>query len=106
MNSGELNLKVDDDSMIDMGIHTNDVVIAQPIAHPQDGEIIIAMLNGQIMLRKYFNIDKKICLVPENVSYPTIELSALDSFEIVGVVKKIINSHSNYSIKAAQANDV
>ena len=96
----DMSLMVDDDSMVDLGIFPNDVVVANPIARAEDGELVIAILNGKTMVRKYFNIDTKICLVPENVNYPTIELNELDDFEIVGVVRKVINSQIVLSSRA------
>ena len=87
----DLKIKVYDDSMVDVGIYPEDYVHISPLTDAQDGDIVIAQLNGAVLLRKYFIINKTVCLVPENVSYPTIELNDSDEFEVVGIVRKIVN---------------
>ena len=79
-------LKVEGDSMIDAHILPADMVLVrkQPVA--ENGEIVVARVNGdEATLKRFHRLDGRIRLMPENPRYPVIELGA-DEVEIVGKV--------------------
>ena len=79
-------LKVEGDSMIDAHILPADMVLVrkQPVA--ENGEIVVARVNGdEATLKRFYRSDGRIRLKPENPRYQVIELRA-DEVEIVGKV--------------------
>jgi DNA polymerase V len=74
------------DAMVDADINDNDILVAHPIVRPQNGSIIVALVEGNMVVRRYFCNRKRICLVPENVNYPATEISQNESLEIFGGV--------------------
>lgn len=85
-------IHIEDDAMIEAGIRVNDLVIAQTNEPFENGSIIVAVVNGQTLIRRYFKNDKGAFLTPENVCYPTIEIQDNDC-NIQGVVTRIIHAH-------------
>ena len=79
----------DGDSMIDSGIEEGDLIIvkSQPIAN--DGEIVVALIDGETTLKRVYHDDKhkKIILHPENTKYKDI---AYDTLDIQGVAVHVI----------------
>ncbi len=59
-------LRVVGDSMIDAGIFEGDHVIVQQEARIKEGDIIVALLEGETTVKKYSVKNGEIFLVPEN----------------------------------------
>ena len=78
------------DAMIDMGINDNDILIVHPSTDPQNGAIVVAVLEGNLVVRRYFSFKEQIYLVPENVNYPATEISHNEEIDICGVVVQVI----------------
>ena len=76
-------LKVRGDSMINAGILDGDYVIVskQPVA--RNYEIIVAMIDGEATVKRYFNEGSRIRLQPEN---DAMEPIYSDKVEVVGKV--------------------
>lgn len=83
---------VDNDSMQDVGIYKDDLILANT-NYPLNGQIVLASISGETIVRKYFKTDQGEFLMPENVEYSTIEVGS-DHIKIQGVVTKVISSHS------------
>lgn len=85
-------INVRGDSMIDAGIHEGDKVIVDRKAHPQLGNIIVAIVDGEYTV-KYFDKSKdgKIVLQPGNPKYqPIVPQNEMCVFgKVVGVVRKM-----------------
>jgi repressor LexA len=80
-------LEVVGDSMIDAGIHEGDYLIVrqQPIA--ENGDIVIAMLNGdEATVKRLSILDDRIELRPANPEYKPIQVGHQDNLVIVGKV--------------------
>ena len=77
------------DSMINAGIHDGDYVIIKEQDYANEGQIIVALVDGEATLKRYY-IDtkkRKIRLHPENEKF---EDMFYDSVRIQGVAVKII----------------
>ncbi len=59
-------LRVRGDSMIDAGILEGDIVIAREQKTAANGDIIVAMLDGESTVKRLSKVGGKITLVPEN----------------------------------------
>ena len=54
------------DSMIDIGIKKDDLVVIRKQNTADDGEIVVAMINGETTLKRIFRRNGKVILHPEN----------------------------------------
>ncbi|MEX0716602.1 MAG: transcriptional repressor LexA [Planctomycetaceae bacterium] len=79
-------LKVQGDSMIGAGIHDGDTVIVreQPLA--QNGQIVVAVVDGETTLKRLHFGSDVIELRPENKRFKPIQVTSEAEFRILGVV--------------------
>ncbi|UWG96406.1 transcriptional repressor LexA [Dehalobacter sp. DCM] len=82
-------LKIKGDSMIDLGINNGDIVLVKKQETAQNGQTVIARIDGEeVTCKRFYNIDnRKVTLEPANSKYRALEP---DHVEIVGVVFKVI----------------
>jgi DNA polymerase V len=78
--------------MVDAGIGNGDIVVVDRSLKAVNGKIVIAVLNGEMLIRRLEKTFNKIRLVPETsrLSPIDIDLSAAD-FSIWGVVTYCIH---------------
>jgi len=80
------------DSMINIGIFPNDILIVDRSLKPVNGGIVIAVLNGEMTI-KCLGIKKgETLLCAENEKYSDIKVTEYDDFSIWGVVTNVIHS--------------
>jgi SOS regulatory protein LexA len=65
-------VKVQGDSMVDAGIHQDDLVLIQKNLQPKDGDIVIAQVDGEWTLKYFKQKAKKAYLQAANQKYPII----------------------------------
>ena len=69
-------LKVNGDSMIDAGIHDNDIVVVDKKLEPKNGDIGAFMINDTEATIKYLDtISGKRFLIPANKNYENLEVN-------------------------------
>ncbi len=83
-------LIVSGDSMIDAGIYDGDYVVVDRSLEPQNNDIIIASVNNEFTIKRFFSDKDFIKLVPENPNYKTILITPDDDFKIWGVVTGVL----------------
>jgi repressor LexA len=79
-------LKAEGDSMIEAGIFDGDYLLVKKTQLLNSGDIGIFRLNGEVTVKKFFNHDKVVKLLPANSSYSEIIVKEVDSFEVIGKV--------------------
>lgn len=79
-------LEVNGESMIDDGIMDGDVVIIKRQSMAYDGQTVVAVLNGEATLKRYYHEGTRIRLQPANKTMDPIYAQPDDEFEIRGVV--------------------
>jgi DNA polymerase V len=85
-------VRVSGDSMIDAGIHPNDLLIVDRSERPASGRVIIAVINGELTVKRLIKKDdRKLYLMPENPNYPILEITEEMEFMIWGVVTSVIH---------------
>lgn len=85
-------LTVSGDSMMDAGIHPNDMVLVEKGRVPKQNDIVIAQVDGEWTM-KYFGKDQQgIYLDPANSAYTRIRPER--SLTIGGVVKAVIRKYA------------
>ncbi len=84
-------LEVKGDSMIDVGIEEGDIVLvrAQPVA--ENGQTVIARVDGEVTCKRFYSWDGKIRLEPANRAYRPI---IGEEIEILGIVTYVLKKIS------------
>jgi DNA polymerase V len=86
-------MRVNGDAMIGAGIFSGDVVIVDRSLKAVSGKVVIATLNGEMLLRRLEKSFSKIRLVPETPRLSPIEVDPSGAdFSIWGVVTYVIHS--------------
>ena len=85
-------MRVSGSSMINAGIGDGDIVIVDRSIKPVNGKIVIAVIDGEMLIRRYEQSFNKLRLVPETHNLSAIEVSEFMDFKIWGVVVYIIKS--------------
>lgn len=82
-------LQVQGNSMVGAGILPGDYVILQRGKIPTDGKIVVASVEGNQFLRRYFRHEEGVLLKPENKEYaPTLTKSVHIQGVYVGLIRK------------------
>lgn len=74
------------DAMEEAGIFDNDVLIVDRSIKLANGKIIVAVLNGELLVRRFHKNFSSAFLIPENSRYKTINLAEFSDFALWGVV--------------------
>ena len=86
-------IRVLGDSMIDVGIYNNDIIVVDKSLSPINYSIVIASLNGELIIKKFLKDKSGNCyLKSENKKYPIIELKSDIETIIWGVARYVIHS--------------
>lgn len=81
------------DAMTGAGIFDDDVVIVDRSVKATSGKVVIAMLNGEMIIRRLEKTFNKVRLIPENRKFSVIEVDAsCDTLEMWGVVTYVIHA--------------
>ncbi|AIY06259.1 transcriptional regulator, LexA family [Planococcus sp. PAMC 21323] len=89
--SETFSLTVTGDSMIGAGINKGDVVIVHQQNNASNGDIVIAVIDGEATMKKYMPMGSDIILMSENPSYEPIVMRSEDVFingRVIGVLKQ------------------
>jgi len=79
-------LHVRGDSMIKAGIYDGDIAIAQQQSIADHGDIVIALLDDEATVKRFYRKKKVIILQPENDTMKPIRVSEGRDFKILGKV--------------------
>lgn len=79
-------VRVAGDSMEGARIFDGDVLVVDRSVQPKHASIVIAAVNGELVVKRLQHSAGKICLVSENEGYAPIQLTESDDCFIWGVV--------------------
>lgn len=79
-------------SMINAGIHDNDILIVDRSIKPITGKIVIAAIDGELTVKRLHITNEKLFLMPENPDFKPIEVSDDSELCIWGVVTSVIHT--------------
>jgi len=85
-------VRVSGDSMLGAGIHCGDLLVVDRSLEAKNGNVVVAVLDGDLTVKRLYKRDGVIRLMPENPQYQPIEIAEGQSFEIWGVVTSVIHS--------------
>jgi repressor LexA len=80
-------LRVQGDSMVDAAILDGDLIVVRPQATADNGEVVVAMLDGEATVKRFYREKSRIRLQPENRSMAPIYASDV---EIIGRVEAVV----------------
>ena len=86
-------LKVEGDSMIDDGILNGDYIVAKKIQIAQPGDTVIATIDGEATLKRFYIGSNGIELHPRNDKYNIIYVNEEDEFIIQGKLVAVIREY-------------
>lgn len=84
-------VRVTGDSMIGAGIHAGDILIVDRSLEARDGKVVIAVVNGELLVKRLRLEKRKIYLASENPDYPPLVITDVMDFEVWGVVTNVIH---------------
>jgi len=83
-------LTVRGDSMINAGILNGDIAIIEKTPEAENGQIVVAMIDDAVTLKRFFRENSRIKLVPENPNYAPIYSQDV---KILGRIRGIIRTY-------------
>jgi len=85
-------LRVSGSSMVNAGINDKDLLIVDRSIEPTHGKIVIAILDGELTVKRLYRQNGTIKLCPENPKFKPIEIKKESDLQIWGVVTNVIKS--------------
>ena len=83
-------MRVSGNSMINAGIFDGDIVIVDKSVKAANGKIIIAVIDGEMLIRRYEQTMNRVRLIPECPRLASIEISEFMDWKVWGVVTCVI----------------
>jgi repressor LexA len=80
-------LRVQGDSMVDAAILDGDLILVRPQRTAENGEIVVAMLDGEATVKRFYREAGRVRLQPENQTMAPIYATDV---EIVGRVEAVV----------------
>jgi DNA polymerase V len=84
-------VRVTGDSMLNAGIHPGDLLLVDRALEPTCGRVVIAVVNGELTVKRLRRYKGRLYLVPDNQDYPPLEIDEAMDFHVWGVVTTVIH---------------
>lgn len=85
-------VRVEGESMLGAGIYPNDILVVDRSLKPSNGKVVIAVVNGELTVKRLEVGKGTLKLLAENVQYPSIQITEEMNFSIWGVVTNVIHA--------------
>jgi repressor LexA len=85
-------LQVQGESMIDEGIRDGDVLIIRKQDHANNGQTVVAQIEGEATIKKFYQRDGRVELRPANEEVKPLVVPA-EKVEIIGVVVGLVRHY-------------
>ena len=79
-------------SMQNAGIHSGDMLIVDRSLEPKSGSIVIAVVNGELTVKRLVIENQQVWLKPENADYEPLLITEAMDLHVWGVVAHVIHS--------------
>jgi DNA polymerase V len=89
-------LRVSGTSMTGAGIYPNDILIVDRSLEPKNKDVVIALIDGELTVKRFVKANNKFYLKPENPDFKPIEIPQNGEFMIWGVITNVI--HKPYEL--------
>lgn len=84
-------VRVAGDSMSGAGISDGDELIVDRSITPEHGSIVVAVLDGELTIKRLLVTARGVVLHPENPDYPDIIVPELGELSVFGVVTRCLH---------------
>ena len=84
-------MRVNSDAMTGAGIFNGDVIVVDRALEAKNGKVIVAVLNGEMLVRRLEQAYNKVRLVPETKKLAPIDVDPYAEFSVWGVVTYVIH---------------
>ncbi len=84
-------MRVTGNSMTGASIHNGDIVIVDRSIKAENGKIVIAVLDGEMLIRRFERTLNRMRLIPETAKLSPIDVSEFNDCKIWGVVTYVIH---------------
>jgi len=93
--AGVFAVRVKGDSMVGAGINDGDLAVVKRNPSPHSGEIVVALIEDEVTLKRFIRKGGRVILKPENDNYTDIDLTALghNRISIMGTVQAIVRRY-------------
>jgi DNA polymerase V len=85
-------VRVQGTSMIGAGIHSGDMLVVDRSLEAKSGSIIIAVVNGEMTLKRLLLSGEEVWLMPENPDFQPLQILDGMELQLWGVVAHVIHS--------------
>lgn len=83
-------VRVAGSSMEGAGIYDGDELIVDRGLHPRDGDVVIAVIDGEMTVKRLVLTNQQVILKAENPNYPNITIPELSELTIWGVASVVL----------------
>jgi DNA polymerase V len=84
-------VRVQGDSMLNVGIHPGDLLIVDRSLQAVHGRIIVAVVDGELTVKRLSKEGGQVVLMPENPAFPPMPILEHQDFMIWGVVTNVVH---------------
>lgn len=84
-------LRAAGDSMLGCGIHDGDLLVVDRSVDAGHNRVVIAALDGELLVKRLLRRGKRVYLAPANPDYPEIEITNREYVHIWGVVTFVVH---------------
>lgn len=77
--------------MIGAGINHGDILVVDRSLRAVSGKIVIAVIHGELTVKRLMDRDSSWQLVAANAAYPAVEITEETGCEVWGVVTSVIH---------------
>jgi DNA polymerase V len=85
-------VRVQGTSMIGAGIHSGDMLVVDRSLEAKSGSIVIAVVNGEMTLKRLLLSGDEVWLMPENPDFQPLQILDGMELQLWGVVAHVIHS--------------
>lgn len=87
-------VRVAGESMTGAGIHDGDVLVVDRSVEPSEGDVVIAVLGGELTVKRYVVRRGRPCLMPEADGHDPIPVREGQELRIWGVAQHVVHEIS------------
>lgn len=95
--AGAYLLRVKGDSMIDDAIFDGDIIIVRSGLQANNGDIVVAVINGEATVKRFYKERAKVRLQPSNDKYEPIIVK--EDFQLAGKVIGLMRGEGSFGMK-------